>query len=168
MPQEQAKLMRALYAEHAQALWRYTLSLVRDRGTAKDIVQETLLRAGQRPQLLDQSTISARAWLFTVARSLVVDDHRGAGNRRELFTDAPPEQPAPDQYEQALDAWLIADAMTTLSEEHREVILRAYYRGLSTPQIAAELKIPDGAVKSRMHYGMRALRAALSEKGVMK
>lgn len=166
MPEDQAELMRALYSEHASALWRYTLSLVRDPGRAEDIVQETLLRAWQRPKVLDQSGTSARAWLFTVARNLVVDEHRSARNRREFRTDSPPELATPDRSDQALDAWLIGDALATLSGDHREVIVRAYYRGLSTRQIATELGVPDGTVKSRMHYGMRALREALQEMGV--
>jgi RNA polymerase sigma-70 factor (ECF subfamily) len=166
MPDEQAELMRVLYQEHASALWRYTLGLVRDPGRAEDIVQETLLRAWQRPNVLDQSTTSARAWLFTVARHLVVDEYRSARSRREFRTDSPPEQVAPDQSDRALDGWLVADALARLSADHREVIVRAYYRGLSTQQIATELDIPPGTVKSRMHYGMRALRLALQEMGV--
>ncbi|WP_275426221.1 sigma-70 family RNA polymerase sigma factor [Nocardia arizonensis] len=163
---DHADLMTVLYREHAAALWRYTVGLVRDPGRAEDIVQETLLRAWQRPNVLDQSTTSARAWLFTVARNLAVDEHRSARNRREFRTDSPPEQAAPDQADRALDGWLVADALGRLSADHREVIVRAYYRGLSTHQIAAELDIPPGTVKSRMHYGMRALRLALQEMGV--
>jgi RNA polymerase sigma-70 factor (ECF subfamily) len=168
MPEDQAELMRALYREHAAPLWRYTVSLVRDPGRAEDIVQETLLRAWQRPAILDQSVNSARAWLFTVARNLVVDEHRSARNRRELRTDNPPEQSSPDRSEAVLDSWLVTEALATLSPEHREVIVRSYYRGLSTHQIAAELNVPEGTVKSRMHYGMRGLRAALDQKGVTK
>ncbi|RJO76842.1 sigma-70 family RNA polymerase sigma factor [Nocardia panacis] len=159
-------LMRVLVDEHASALWRYTLGLVRDPGRAEDIVQETLLRAWQRPRVLDQSEGSARAWLFTVARNLAVDEYRSARHRREFGTDAPPERSAPDQVDRAMDGWLIADALSRLSVDHREVIVRAYYRGLSTEQIATELEIPSGTVKSRMHYGMRALRLALQEMGV--
>lgn len=166
MPDPQAELMQVLYQEHASALWRYTLGLVHDPGRAEDIVQETLLRAWQRPNVLDQSTTSARAWLFTVARNLAVDEHRSARNRREFRTDNPPEQAAPDQSDRALDGWLVADALGRLSADHREVIVRAYYQGLSTHQIAAELDVPAGTVKSRMHYGMRALRLALQEMGV--
>ncbi|WP_325097896.1 sigma-70 family RNA polymerase sigma factor [Nocardia gipuzkoensis] len=166
-PEDQSdELMRALYREHATPLWRYTLGLVRDRGRAEDIVQETLLRAWQRPNVLDQSTTSARAWLFTVARNLAVDEHRSARSRREFRTDSPPERATPDQSDRALDGWLVADALGRLSADHREVIVRAYYRGLSTQQIAEELDVPAGTVKSRMHYGMRALRLALQEMGV--
>ncbi|WP_269821753.1 sigma-70 family RNA polymerase sigma factor [Nocardia asteroides] len=163
---DRATLMAALYHEHATVLWRYTLGLVRDAGRAEDIVQETLLRAWQRPAVLDQSTHSARAWLFTVARNLAVDEHRSARNRREFRTDAPPEQSTPDHSDRALDGWLVADALAKLGADHREVIVRAYYRGLSTQQIAEELGIPPGTVKSRMHYGMRALRLTLQEMGV--
>ena len=55
----------------------------------------------------------------------------------------------------------LADALARLSIDHRDVIVRAYYRGLSTHQIATELDIPEGTVKSRMHYATIALRAAL-------
>ncbi|WP_227997605.1 sigma-70 family RNA polymerase sigma factor [Nocardia australiensis] len=162
----QDELLRALYEEHAPALWRYTLGFVHDPGRAEDIVQETLLRAWQRPNVLDQSTMSARAWLFTVARHLAVDEHRSARSRREFGTDNPPEQAIPDQADRTLDGWLVADALSKLSSDHREVIVRAYYRGLSTHQIATDLDVPAGTVKSRMHYGMRALRLALQEMGV--
>lgn len=164
---DQAELLGAVYREHGAALWRYSLGLIGDPGRAEDIVQETLLRAWQRPQILDDPT-AARAWLFTVARNLAFDDFRSARRRREFRTDSPPEQASPDQSEGALDSWLIADALATLSIDHRAVIIAAYYRGLSTAQIADELQIPDGTVKSRMHYGMRALRLALQEKGVTK
>jgi len=166
-PEVQAELLRALYDQHGAALWRYTYSLVGDAGRAEDIVQESLLRAWQRPNILE-STASARAWLFTVARNMAVDEHRSARARREFRMDSPPEQASPDQAERALDSWLITDALARLSVDHREVIVRAYYRGLSTQQIATELAIPEGTVKSRMHYGMRSLRSALQEMGVTK
>jgi RNA polymerase sigma-70 factor (ECF subfamily) len=166
--QAQATLLRTLYDQHAMPLWRYIYGMVGDSGRAEDIVQETLLRAWQRPTVLDQSTASARAWLFTVARNMAVDEFRSARHRHEFRTDSPPEQSSPDQSERALDSWLITDALARLSTDHREVIVRAYYRGLSTQQIAMELSIPEGTVKSRMHYGMRALRSALQKMGVTK
>ena len=106
--------------------------------------------------------------MFTVARHLAVDEFRSARHRREYGTDTPPEQATGDEAERAVDSWVIADALARLSIDHREVIVRAYYRGLSTQQIANELTIPEGTVKSRMHYGMRALRSALQEMGVTK
>ena len=58
--------MKALYDEHAGALWRYALRLTRDASRAEDVVQETLLRAWQHPEVIGDTERSARAWLFTV------------------------------------------------------------------------------------------------------
>jgi RNA polymerase sigma-70 factor (ECF subfamily) len=167
MPEEDARLLRELHDQHAQAIWRYVVHLTGDRAMADDVVQETLLRAWRRPAVLDQSQQSARSWLFTVARNLVIDEQRSAHHRHEFGADILPErQSADSEADAVLDAWLVSDAVAELSAEHRAVIVHAYYGGRSVAEIARELDIPEGTVKSRLHYGLRALRLALQEKGV--
>jgi RNA polymerase sigma-70 factor, ECF subfamily len=60
---------------------------------------------------------------------------------------------------------LLSDAMARLSVEHRDVIRRAYYCGLSTEQIAEDLKLPDCEVKCRLHYGLRRLLKLMTTTG---
>lgn len=163
-----AALLRALHDEHARPLWRYVVSLTGDASFAEDIVQETLLRAWRKPAVLDQAESSARAWLFTVARNLVIDDRRSSRARHEQARDELPEVIAPDETDAMLDRWLISDALTALTEQHRAVVVHAYYGGRSVADIAAMLDVPEGTVKSRLHYGLRALRLALQEKGVTR
>jgi RNA polymerase sigma-70 factor (ECF subfamily) len=55
-----------------------------------------------------------------------------------------------------------------VSREHRQVIAAAYYEGRTVAEIAAELRVPEGTVKSRLHYGLRSLRLVLQEKGVTR
>ncbi|MCW2649357.1 MAG: polymerase sigma-70 factor, subfamily [Mycobacterium sp.] len=167
----EAELMRVLYDEHAAALWRYALRLTGDRARAEDVVQETLLRAWQHPEVVDDSERSARAWMFTVARNMIIDERRSARFRNEVGTTdgtGTPERAGPDQVDSALDRLLIGDAMAQLSAEHRAVIRRSYYLGWSTAQIAADLDIAEGTVKSRLHYAVRALRLTLQEMGVTR
>ncbi|RKN07205.1 sigma-70 family RNA polymerase sigma factor [Streptomyces radicis] len=163
------QLMRALHDEHAAALWSFALQLTGgDRARAEDVTQETLLRAWRHPGVLDQSARSARSWLFTVARRIVIDGWRSAAARAEITTDAPPEQAVPDDTERAVQGWLVADALSELSERHREVVVLCYFQGLSVAEAAARLGIAEGTVKSRTHYALRALRLALEEKGVTR
>ena len=68
----------------------------------------------------------------------------------------------------ALDRMLIGDAMAQLSAEHRAVVRRSYYLGWTTAQIAEDLQIAEGTVKSRLHYALGALRLALHEKAVAR
>lgn len=167
----EAALMTALYDEHAAVLWRYALRLTGDASHAEDVVQETLLRAWQHPEVMCDAERPARAWLFTVARHLIIDERRSARSRHvvnSLDDSSTPEQFVPDEVNTALDRLLIADAMAQLSAEHQAVIERSYYRGWTTAQVAADLQIAEGTVKSRLHYGVRALRLTLQEMGVTR
>ena len=163
-----ADAVKRLWDEHAAALWRYAWRLTGDSAHAEDVVQETLLRAWQRPHVLNNGQ-SPRGWLFTVARNLIIDDRRSARFRNELISrdgSGPPEPAGPDEQGGALNRALIGDAMAQLSAEHRAVVGRSYYQGWTTAQIAADLGIAEGTVKSRLHYALRGLRQALLEMGV--
>jgi RNA polymerase sigma-70 factor (ECF subfamily) len=164
-------MMRTLHDEHAAALWAYCVRLTGDRARAQDVVQEVLLRAWRHPEVLDQSERSARAWLFTVARHLVIDEWRTGRAHREVSTDVLPE-PRPtgdsDGTDRLLQSWVVAEALDRLSPDHREVLVECYYRGRSVAQAAQNLGIPPGTVKSRTHYALRALRLALQEMGEVR
>ena len=122
-------------------------------------------------QVIGDAERSARAWLFTVARNMIIDERRSPKFRNivgSLDESGAPEQSIPDQVDSALDRMLIADAMAQMSVDHRAVVERSYYRGWSTAQIAADLDIAEGTVKSRLHYAVRALRLTLQEMGVTR
>jgi RNA polymerase sigma-70 factor (ECF subfamily) len=160
------ELVRALYAEHAAALLRFTLRMTDgDRQRAEDIVQETLLRAWQHPEAIAERP--ARPWLFAVARNLAVDAHRARKARpQEVGEGALNLVPVPDEADRVLESWAVADALSALRPDHRQVLLETYYRGRSVAEAAAVLGIPAGTVKSRAFYALRALRLALEERGL--
>lgn len=157
-----------LHDRHAAELWRFAMRLTHDRQLAEDVVQEVLLRAWKDPGLVDRGDGPARAWLFTACRNLVIDRWRSASSRHELRTGAPPEGSVGDSTSMVLDRWLIAEALSELSVDHRAVISAAYFEGRSVADIAARLHIPEGTVKSRLHYGLRTLKLILQEKGVTR
>ncbi len=163
-----ADLVRNIHEEHAPALLRYVLRLTRDdRAFAEDVVQESLLRLWQKPTILnDYSDDSVRAWLYTVARNLVIDDRRSSRYKRELHAETLPEQRTPDMFGPAVDKLVVTEALRSLSLEHRAVVVRAHFLGQTALEIAQHEQIPPGTVKSRLHYALRALRSALEEKGV--
>lgn len=145
--------LQRLWDQHAAALWRFTWRLTGDQTRAADVVQETLLRAWQQPRVVSNGQ-SDRARLFSIARDLIAD---GWG---------PPESTQPGALNGALNRALVGDALAQLSAEYRAVVGRSYYRGWTTAQIAADLGIAEGLVKSQLHYALRALRQALQEMGV--
>lgn len=160
--------LRELYDAHAGALLAYSMRLTNgDRGRAEDVVQETLLRAWRHREALDASRGPVRPWLFTVAHHVAIDAHRARAARPHEVGDAVlATVPAADEIDARLDRLLIADAMASLSAEHRAVIVETYYLGRSVAAAATELGVPPGTVKSRTFYALRALKLALTERGV--
>ena len=121
-------------------------------------MQETMLRAWRHPQVLDQSQGSARAWLFTVARRIVIDDWRTSRSRHEVVTAEPPEQQVADATEKSADAAVVTAALRQLSLEHRQVVLECYYRGSSVAEAARAARRTGG--NGQVARALRAARLA--------
>lgn len=167
-PEQREAALRSLHDRHAPELWRFALRLTHDPQVAEDVVQEALLRAWRDPGLGTRDEAASRAWLFAVTRNLVIDRWRSAAARHEVGPVEVDEQGVADRTGEVLDRWLITDALGGLSRQHREVIAFAYYEGRSVSEIAATLQVPEGTVKSRLHYGLRSMRLALQERGVTR
>lgn len=162
------ELIRALHAEHGDALFAHALRLCNgDRQRAEDLVQETLLRAWRKLADLDDDGRSLRPWLFTVVQRLAIDAHRARRARPQEVGDAMlAALPELDEVEHTLDRIVVTEALRSLSPEHRAVLVETYYRGRSVAEAASVLGIPPGTVKSRCYYALRALSLALAERGV--
>ncbi|MEV4319984.1 sigma-70 family RNA polymerase sigma factor [Actinocrispum sp. NPDC049592] len=152
--------------EYGVPLRRYVAKLTsNDRHLAEEVVQETLVRAWQRPAIVDSRHSSVRPWLFTVARNLVNDHWRARRTRPAVLGEAElagiPE--ARDRIDETVQAQVMQGALARLAPVHRQVLAHVYYSGLSLADTAALLGIPVGTVKSRIYYGLRSLRAILDQ-----
>ncbi|TDC97338.1 RNA polymerase sigma factor [Nonomuraea deserti] len=159
-----AAALTELYERYAGPLFTFLFRMAGDRGTAEEILQDTLL-AVWRSAGTFQSRSRVSTWLFGVAR-------RQAHNR--LRGTPPP--PAAEPYEQADRVpgpeelavggdWLQA-ALARLPRAQREVVVLSYLADLPHQDIAEVLGIPVGTVKSRLHLARTSLKEALHEQSV--
>jgi RNA polymerase sigma-70 factor (ECF subfamily) len=136
-----------------------TFILADDRGEAEDAVHDAALQAWEHySELRDAARFEA--W-FT---RIVVNECRDRIGRRRLrpITLADPDPgPAPDHADALLRSDALARAMLSLSPEHRVVVALRYVRDLPLEEIAARTGERLGTVKSRLHYALRQMRAAL-------
>jgi RNA polymerase sigma-70 factor (ECF subfamily) len=152
-------LIRAVYEQHGQAVLAYATKLTRDRDAAEDVLQETLVRAWRHSEVLVNGQGSVRAWLLTVAARIVVDRARSRAARPREVAESPAQPPMErDHADQVIDSMDVFEALQKLSEEHREVIVQLYFRDRNLLEASKALGVPEGTVKSRSYYALRALR----------
>ena len=157
--------LRAAYAAHGGELYRYSLRALGDSGAAEEAVQETFVRAWRAGDRFDPALGSLRTWLFAIARNVVIDLGRARGARPQLVVEPPDGGAIDDPIESVMVAWQVEEALRRISRDHRTAIVETYYRGRPHAEVAAELNIPEGTLRSRIFYGLKALRLALEEMG---
>jgi RNA polymerase sigma-70 factor (sigma-E family) len=152
-----------LYAAHYRRLVRLSVLLVRDEGTAEEVVQDAFVAMHAKWHTLDDPH-RALAYLrqTVVNRSRSVLRHRGVQARHP---EQPPlDAPAADAHTLARERRrMVLDALQQLSERQREVLALRYYLDLDEAAIAEHLGISRGAVKSHASRGAAALRVLLGE-----
>ena len=132
---------------------------------AEELAQETLLMVWRKANLFDPARAGPSAWIFTIARNLRIDGLRRAGretnaiaNMDESGEDS--EQPDVVCISTERDG-RIRSAIALLSEDQRRVVQLSFVEDKAHPEIARELNIPLGTVKSRIRLAMKRLREVL-------
>lgn len=158
--------VRAAYACHGAELYRFALRWLDDPGLAEEAVQDTFLRAWRSAAKYDAGVGSLRTWLFAIARNVVIDLHRARSVRPQSVELHPYHEVAnADIAEDLVLSWQVEDALRSLTLEHRRALVETYYRGRPYDDVAVELNIPVGTLRSRVFYALKALRLALQERG---
>ena len=134
--------------------------VLRDTELAEDATQEALVRAWRDlPNLRDPDSFDA--WI----RRLLVRSCADVGRRQRRWkteiTYLPIEPTAPDSASDLADRDLLERGLRRLNDRQRTMLVLHFYVGLTPTEAADALDIPVGTAKSRLHYAIEALRAAL-------
>jgi RNA polymerase sigma-70 factor (ECF subfamily) len=155
--------VREAYAAHSGELFGFAVRSLGDTGLAEEAVQETFVRAWRAGERFDPAVGSLRTWLFAILRNVVIDLGRARAVRPSVAQGGIEQSVEP--LEAALLSWQVEEAMRRIGEDHRHVLVETHYRGRPYAEVAEELGVPEGTVKSRVYYGLRALRVVLEEMG---
>jgi RNA polymerase sigma-70 factor (ECF subfamily) len=160
--------LRSAYDAHGAELYRFARRSLGDAGQAEDAVQEAFVRAWRASDRYDPARASQRTWLFAILRNVVIDQVRARRSRPPMALDADaPDRlgDGDDAMDQLLTAWQVDAALDTVPDDQRRVLVEVHWRGRPYAEVAAELGVPEGTVKSRVYYGLRAMRSALEAGG---
>lgn len=157
-----AQEFEMLYAECFRGVYGYIATRVQDSQTAEDLTSETFLRAWRRWPPRKVTGNVPRAWLYQIARNLVIDHFRASNRRQSVPLDEttahdPGRKPGSDGH---LGAIALRMALATLSPRDQD-LLTLRLAGLSNREIGSVLSLSEGAAGMAGLRALRRLRAKL-------
>ncbi len=160
--------LAALYDRHGKAAYGIALRIVRDPGLAEDAVQEAFLAVWKQAATYDARLAKPATWILTIVHRRAVDHVRrsvrhGEIAERAATLETPVVAVGVDEAVVIRESRRsVQQALATLPVSERNALELAYWGGLSQSQIAAQLGIPAGTVKSRTFAALAHLRTALA------
>jgi RNA polymerase sigma-70 factor (ECF subfamily) len=156
-----------LFNHFAPRVKSYLLRLGAQPEMAEELAQESLLTVWRRAGAYNPAVAAASTWIFTIARNLRIDLARRAARAtqvRDPLEDLAPEATPDEALIAVQDEARIRRAMASLSDDQAKVISLAFFADKPHSEIARDLGLPLGTVKSRLRLAMARLRALLDDR----
>jgi RNA polymerase sigma-70 factor (ECF subfamily) len=150
--------VKAVYDRFGGPVFAVAMSILGDRGLAADATQQTFIKAWRAASTYDPER-SFGPWIYAIARRTAIDVYRKQA--RSVPTDDVDVAVFPPGLETAWEVFEVRAALDRLPDEERQVVKLSHFDGMTHMQIAAELDIPVGTVKSRSFRAHRRLAEML-------
>jgi RNA polymerase sigma-70 factor (ECF subfamily) len=159
--------IRSLYARFGRPVYSMGMRLLGSREAAEELTQDVFLTAWRKAARFDPARGRLSTWLMTIAHNLAVDRLRretGVTRPTLVLVDEVPDAPGFDEEEGVMERDAAVRALGCLSDAERNLLTRAYFRGLTAREIAESDHIPLGTVKTRLRAALIKVRKANEDK----
>ena len=166
MRQRDEKAFAYLYDHYSAALYNVVNTVVTDKETANDVLQQVFVNIWRRFDSYDSAKGRLFTWMMNVARNAAIDKIRSRGYQDSLKNQAIPENSESASMAGSATLPQVADTglkkvLTKLKEEHRVLIDMSYFQGYTHDEISKILDIPLGTVKTRIRSALTHLRTMI-------
>jgi RNA polymerase sigma-70 factor (ECF subfamily) len=155
-----ADAFRRLYREFGRLVHAVAYNVLGERTLAEEATQQTFVRAWENSASFDENRELA-PWLCVIAKRIAIDIWRREQRRQHGSLDDLTTVPDPAGASEVEDVWAIRAALATIDPDARTLLELQYRDGFSQNEVANQLGIPVGTVKSRTHSAQSRLAAAL-------
>lgn len=156
----------AVYRATSGKLWGVILRILPRRDLAEDVLQDVYVKIWERAESFDPAKASPITWMASIARNRAIDEIR---RRRSVSIEETPEalevaDAGADPLEgaqQSDDLRRLKQCLESLEPERRDMVLLAYYSGLSRDELAERFSHPVNTIKTWLHRSLAQLRKCL-------
>lgn len=164
------KAFSQLFKWFAPRIKQFGIKQFNNESQAMELVQETMTNIWRKSHLYKRDRGAPTTWMYSIMRNMSFDMLRKIQTQREdtISDDLWPIDSALnsediDNFEDHLENKNIQDMLTTLPENQRQVIIGLYFKQTTQEQLANQLNLPVGTVKSRLRLALNKLRQQMGE-----
>lgn len=152
-----------LYAQFGTTVYSLVMQVLHDPTLAQEVTQDTFMKVWQHPQAWDAAKGQFSSWLLTTARYTAIDRLRREARRtgKDVELEDNVAAAAEEETLSPGEAQLLHTLLGELPQEQRQVVELAYFKGLKHSELAAQLDLPLGTVKTRLRLGLQKLKGLL-------
>ena len=162
------KAFQELYAHFSPRLNAYVLRQGTEPQIAEEVVQESMVKVWRKAGQFDPSKAAASTWIFTIARNMRIDllrrNYRPEPDKNDPAFTPDPEPQAFDTVSLGEDSLRLRRSIEKLPVEQQKVLQLAFFEDKPHSEVAKELNMPLGTVKSRIRLALRHLRSEIGDK----
>lgn len=151
--------LRELYERYADNVFSYVRTIIHDEHEAEDVTQHVFTKLLTKIDRYEERSVPFAAWLLRIARNCAIDHVRG--NRTICYEEVPAVASSASEDVAAERRHAIEDALRSLPEGQRRVVVLRHVVGLSPREIASQMGKSEGAVHTLHHRARRAMRTEL-------
>lgn len=164
--QKDRQAFALLYQATAPKLLGTVLRILRDRGWADDVIQDSYLKIWQKAEQFQDGKSSPITWLVSIARNSAIDELRKHPAGRTMTSDELDEMPgrqssAQEQLEDQRAANQLNHCIDQLEKDRQDMVRLAYLNGWSREDLASQFEQPVNTVKTWLHRALKQLKRCL-------
>lgn len=147
-----------IYRDYYDKVYGYICSNINNAATAEDLTADVFVKIYEKLDSFDEGKASLSTWIFTITRNKLTDYYR----TRRVFTEIPETLDDGSSIEddvcnaEMLEA--LADALETLEERERDIIILRFYKGMTLAEIAKQMDISYSYIKVLQNKAFGAIR----------
>jgi RNA polymerase sigma factor (sigma-70 family) len=156
------RALSELYDRYSRPVYATAIRLLGDAHLAEELVQDAFTNVWRGAASFDPRRASFATWLYRITRNRAADVNRRRQARPQAAGENPLRGiPGGQEREASVDGWDVARALSRIPEEHREVLILAYFEGMSQREISRRTGVPLGTIKSRTTAALKRLHQSL-------
>ncbi|MCP4437951.1 MAG: sigma-70 family RNA polymerase sigma factor [Aureispira sp.] len=160
----QSSAMGLLYDRYSAIIYGIILRIVKSKPIAEDVLQDTMMKIWHNINTYSPNRGRFVSWMLRIARNKAIDTIRSAKYQQQKNNlDIEGQIALPQKTQFNPDTIGIKEMVDKLPFEYRQVVEMAYFKGFTQSEMAKELELPLGTIKTRIRIGLRELRKLVKE-----